>query len=177
MLRSKLAPSFDEPLEMLEACHERIEAQLHTLERLPAHLARHGADAAAQEAARAVMRYFDTAGVHHHEDEERDLFPALRAAAARAGRGEVAAAIDALEGEHAAMRVLYERLRAGLEALCAGSAGLREKAAAEFARLYRRHMRTEAQLVFPFAREILGEQARAALGGSMAARRGASKLE
>ncbi|MGH8668869.1 MAG: hypothetical protein ACREUH_06505 [Burkholderiales bacterium] len=27
------APSFDEPLEMLAACHERIEAQLGTLER------------------------------------------------------------------------------------------------------------------------------------------------
>ena len=39
-----LSPSLDEPLEMLEACHERIEAQLKTLERLLDYLPRHGAD-------------------------------------------------------------------------------------------------------------------------------------
>lgn len=177
MLRSKPAPSFDEPLEMLEACHERIEAQLRTLERLPEHLARHGADAAAQEAARAVMRYFDTAGVHHHEDEERDLFPVLRAAAARAGRRDVGAGMDELEREHESMRGLYQRLRAQLENLSARSAALLEDEAAKFARLYRRHMHTEAELIFPFARETLGQETRVALGSRMAARRGVSKLK
>jgi hemerythrin-like domain-containing protein len=172
---SKLAASFDEPVEMLEACHERIEAQLATLDRLPEYLERHGADAVARDAARAVMRYFDTAAVHHHEDEDRDLFPLLRAAAARARRHEIAAALYELEREHESMTGLYRRLRVQLESLAAGTVpALDGEDLARFARLYRRHMRTEAHLVLPFAREALDASQRAALGASMAARRGAA---
>jgi len=31
-------------------------------------------------AAQGILRYFDTAGQLHHQDEEQDLFPALHAA-------------------------------------------------------------------------------------------------
>ena len=86
------APSLEEPLEMLEACHERIEAQLRTLERLLDYLPRHGADEQARQAARNVLRYFELAGPNHHEDEERNLFPTL---IERAG-AEDAAAVRAL---------------------------------------------------------------------------------
>jgi hypothetical protein len=58
----KSLPHFDEPLEMLEACHDTIEAQPAALENLVPHVAVHGADAAARKAAQGVMRYFDTAG-------------------------------------------------------------------------------------------------------------------
>ena len=50
------APALDEPLEMLEACHDRIEAQLRTLERLLAYLPGHGADEQARGAAQAKVR-------------------------------------------------------------------------------------------------------------------------
>ena len=82
------APSLEEPLEMLEACHERIEAQLRTLERLLDYLPRHGADEQARQAARNVLRYFELAGPNHHEDEERNLFPTL---IERAGTEDAAA--------------------------------------------------------------------------------------
>ena len=62
---------------MLAACHGRVEKQCQALERLQTHLPVHGSDLQAQEAASAIMRYFDTAARHHHEDEEQDLFPAL----------------------------------------------------------------------------------------------------
>lgn len=71
------AVGFEVPLEMLAACHGRVQHQCKTLLRLVTHLQTHGADRPAQEAANAVMRYFDTAARHHHEDEEQDLFPAL----------------------------------------------------------------------------------------------------
>ena len=71
------AVGFEVPLEMLAACHGRVQHQCATLQRLLPHLQRHGADRDAQEAARAIMRYFDSAARHHHEDEEHDLFPAL----------------------------------------------------------------------------------------------------
>jgi ATP phosphoribosyltransferase regulatory subunit HisZ len=38
------AVGFEVPLEMLAACHGRVEAQCATLRRLVGHLARHGAD-------------------------------------------------------------------------------------------------------------------------------------
>ncbi|MDM0037643.1 hemerythrin domain-containing protein [Variovorax sp. J22G21] len=68
---------FEVPLEMLSACHFRIEQQCATLRRLVTHLANHGADEEARTAAANVMRYFDTSAKHHHADEEKDLFPAL----------------------------------------------------------------------------------------------------
>ena len=71
------SPSWDDPLEMLQACHERIEAQLALLARLRTHLAEHGVDQAAQEAIAGIQRYFTLAAPLHHQDEEEDLFPAM----------------------------------------------------------------------------------------------------
>jgi hemerythrin-like domain-containing protein len=164
-------PSFDEPLEMLAACHERIEAQLGTLERLGPHLEKHGCDAEAKAAAQAVLRYFDTAGRLHHQDEDEDLFPLLRGRAGLAGRPEVAAVIDELEREHETMEAQWIRLRARLQAIAAGEARLGAEDVARFAWLYRRHMDREATAVLPFAREALDEGQRAMLGSRMAARR------
>src|SRR5690606_38781850 len=108
---------FDDPLELFEACHERIERQLRTLERMVPHVAANGPDEAARSAAAAVMRYFDTAGVHHHRDEDEDLFPRLRALAARGGRDEIGAALYELGQEHRAIDSLYAALRAQLEGI------------------------------------------------------------
>ncbi|MGI9152414.1 MAG: hemerythrin domain-containing protein, partial [Rubrivivax sp.] len=57
---------FDTPLDMLRACHRRVEQQFSTLRRLSSHLAMSGSDKQAQEAATAVMRYFDIAAPKHH---------------------------------------------------------------------------------------------------------------
>ena len=166
-------PSFDEPLDMLAACHERIEAQLATLERLAPHLETHGCDAEAKAAAQAVLRYFDTSGRLHHEDEDEDLFPLLRGRAAAAGRPEVAAAIEELEREHETMEGQWTRLRERLQAIAEGEARLAAEDVARFAWLYRRHMDREATAVLPFARQVLDAEQRAALGSRMAARRNA----
>ena len=166
------APSFDEPIEMLEACHGRIEAQLATLERLVPHVARHGCDEPAREAARAVMRYFDTSGVQHHRDEDEDLFPLLRTLAAERGRAEIAAVADELGREHAVMDEQWSRLRARLDSIAqARAAGLDADEVASFAWQYRKHMQTENASLLPFAKEALDGAQRAALGERMAARR------
>ena len=90
--------SFDDPLAMLSACHERIRRQLDTLSRLERHLPEHGCDTDARVAARAILRYFDAAAPHHHEDEEVDVFPRVVARAP-----ECAALVARLEEEHAAL--------------------------------------------------------------------------
>jgi hemerythrin-like domain-containing protein len=169
---SSPAPTFDEPLDMLAACHDKIESQLCTLEKLVEHLPAKGADKAAREAAAQVMRYFDTSGVQHHRDEDEDVFPLLRHLAAARERPEVSAVINDLEQEHSTLDEQWSRLRSRLAAIAAGSADrLDAEDAAHFAWLYRRHMQAEAMLVLPFAREAVSETDRAVLGERMAARR------
>jgi iron-sulfur cluster repair protein YtfE (RIC family) len=172
MILKQPGPSFDEPLEMLAACHERIEAQLATLERLAPHLAARGCDAEARAAAQAVLRYFDTSGVLHHQDEDHDLFPLLRAKAAAEGRVGIAAAIDELEREHETMDAQWQRLRAGM---VIEEMRLDAEDVTRFAWLYRRHMDREGAAVLPYARQSLGERERAELGERMAARRTTAK--
>lgn len=166
------APGFDQPLELLQACHGRIEMQLATLERLAARVAAHGCDAEARNAARFAIRFFDTTGEQHHGDEDDDLFPRLRERAGELERPEVAAVIDELEREHATMHLQWSRLRACLEALAGGAdTTLTPADVTAFAWLYRRHMEKETAAVLPFAKEALDAAERAALGERMAARR------
>lgn len=168
------APGFDEPLEMLDACHARIEAQLATLERLVSHLSTHGCDRRAREAARAVMRYFDTAAEHHHRDEEDDLFPLVRRYAAERSRDDVTAALAELEREHEVLGAAYGEMRERLRAIVEeGAARLDIEEVGRFAWRYRTHIARESGLVLPFAREALAPAERAATGARMAARRGA----
>lgn len=171
-LGAQAGPTFDEPLEMLEACHERIEAQLATLEKLVAHLAARGCDPEGRAAALGVMRYFDTAGVHHHSDEEEDLFPLLRAIAATQRREEIGATLYELQREHESMGTLYAALRECLDTIAQGEgARLDAGEVARFAWLYRRHIRLEAGTIIPFARAALDANQRRHLGVRMAERR------
>ena len=97
----------DQPFAMLSACHERLYRMLQLLERLAAHLPDNGCDPHAVGAARDLTRYFDVAAPAHHEDEERHVLPALRAA------GDDAFAAQ-LEQEHHEMRRRWAELRANL---------------------------------------------------------------
>ena len=171
MILKQPGPGFDEPLEMLQACHERIQEQLATLERLGPHLEKHGCDAEARAAAQRVLRYFDTSGVFHHQDEDEDLFPLLAAKAAAAARRDVSTALDELREEHRTMDAQWKRLRERLQAVAGGEPRLAAEEVASFAWLYRRHMDREATAVLPFARSVLSADERATLGRRMAARR------
>ncbi|MDH5182545.1 MAG: hemerythrin domain-containing protein [Gammaproteobacteria bacterium] len=71
------AAGFDMPLAILSACHDRILRFCDMLERLAEHIQNNGVDLQAVETAKLIHKYFSTAGKHHHEDEEKDLFPLL----------------------------------------------------------------------------------------------------
>jgi hemerythrin-like domain-containing protein len=151
---------------MLAACHERIEAMLRILERLPAHLAGQGADSEACSAAQRVLRYFDEAGPRHHADEETDLFPML------AAQGLCAELLPALRNQHRDMEETYGRLRPALVELAAGRVeAWPQDAAARFCALYREHMGIENAQLLPAAEAALSEGQKRALGEAMAARR------
>lgn len=165
-LHAAPAAGFEAPFEMLDACHRRVERLLGLLGRLAAHLADHGADAQAQQAAVDVMRYFDLAAPHHHEDEERHLLPRLR----DAGHGALA---DRIAADHAAMSTAWQALRERLAAVAEGHrpadglAGWRG-----FTALYEAHLAVEDGQAYPLARALVDAAGLAAMADEMAQRRG-----
>lgn len=158
---------FDRPYDMLAACHERVARMLDLLERIGTHLPQHGADRQAQDAARDVMRYFDIAAPLHHQDEERHVFPRLRAM----GQGALA---DRLHADHEAMAPAWVAVRAALAEIEAGRV---PPAAAlgcwdGFVALYRRHREEEDAAAYPVAEAATSAPEARAMGAEMSARRG-----
>ncbi|MGC3987507.1 MAG: hemerythrin domain-containing protein [Pseudorhodoferax sp.] len=162
---------FDQPLEMLAACHARMERSLDLLERLGRHLHAQGCDAQARGAAADVLRYFDIAAPLHHQDEELHVLPLLR----EQGQAGLAARLRA---DHQVMEHDWARLRPDLKAVVDGALDQRALPAAvarwtQFAALYRRHLAAEEAMVFPAVHASLTPTRQQAMGAEMAARRGA----
>ena len=165
---------FEAPFEMLDACHERVERMLRLLGKIREHVAAHGADAHARDAARDVMRYFDQAGPHHHEDEERHVFPPLLAQRDPA----VLAVVIRLKQDHREMAVQWARVRAALLALVeagdrwAGFSADDLRLFDAYDALYRRHLVDENGVVYPAARSLIRGEVLQAMSADMMARRG-----
>lgn len=167
------APDFDQPVAVLKHCHGRIRKQLATLEKLLAHLPEHGADEQAQQAAAAVLKYFDKAAHLHHDDEEQDLLPMLLAVA----QGEDAATLQALAPvilqEHKDMDAMWQDLHEQLTLIADGSGTqLSASIVRRFVQCYHGHMEREEGIVAPMALRLFGPDQMARLGGAMRRRRG-----
>jgi len=167
------APGFDQPIAVLKHCHGRIRKQLATLERLLPHLPAHGADEQARQAASAVLKYFDKAAHLHHEDEEQDLIPMLRAVA----QGEDAATLQALAPvilqDHKDMDALWQDLHEQLTAVANGSASLLSSTSVgRFVQRYSAHMEREESTMAPMAMRLFSPEQMARMGAAMARRRG-----
>lgn len=166
------AAGFEQPFDMLEACHERVHRMLGLLVRLRGHLRTHGADTQAQQAARDVMRYFDLAAPQHHRDEELHVFPPLLAGSDE----DTQAIVRRLQADHVQMEARWADARQVLEAVAAGSAGPlspgQEAALDAFGGLYDDHIRAEEEIAYPAAQRLLDEETVAAMGREMMARRG-----
>jgi len=135
------AATLDSPIEHLNACHRRIEARLDTLERAGPHLLSNTAEALT--AIRSALRFFDSSGKHHTEDEEASFFPRM------AGRlsPDEQLWVEQLENEHARAEALYSELKQHIDNLPdppieAAQARYIELAAA-LCTLYRQHIRNE----------------------------------
>jgi hemerythrin-like domain-containing protein len=165
--------SLEVPLEMLAACHGRVAAQCATLQRLAAHLPQQGADLAAQQAASAVMRYFDTAARDHHADEEHDLFPALIESMAGSDAVCLRELTTLLTQQHRQLERHWAALRQALLPISQGlSAVLDATVVDDFVRLYQSHLAREDQELLPMAQRLLSDTALERIGRAMRARRG-----
>lgn len=169
---------FEVPLEMLTACHGRVQAQCATLRRLAAYLTTHGADSHAQDAAAAVMRYFDTAALHHHADEEVDLFPALIESMAGSDAVCLRELTASLTAEHRQLEQRWRALRARLDQVArAEAATLTDEEVHGFIAQYERHIEREETEVLPMAGRLLGDAELDRIGLAMRARRGGVEPE
>src|SRR5438128_4150271 len=167
---SDTSATFNEPLEMLCACHDRMRQQLATLERLCRHLPVNGADAEAQKAARNIMKYFDTAAPNHHADEEESLFPRLAAA-----NGQARSLIEALSAEHHTLDALWDHLRPDLAGIAAGRRSvLTPDLVRRIREAYTAHIEREEGELLPLAAQYFDAATLKMIGAEMAARRGVS---
>jgi len=171
------AAGFEVPLEMLSACHGRVERQCQTMLRLVPHVAANGPDQAAREAAQNIMRYFDTSAKHHHADEEEDLFPALLQVASDTELAPLRALIDALCAQHRELELAWGRVRWKLEGIWLGTlSALDADEVARMVELYRLHIAREEDELLPLAARLLDAARLDGVGRAMRLRRGIKEV-
>jgi hemerythrin-like domain-containing protein len=172
------APTFDDPLGMLRACHRRIERALDVVDRVAA-LEREGPlNDDAREALRRTLDYFATGVPRHAADEEQSLFPRLRDALGE-NASDLLAMMDGLAREHAAADSAHRELELlGGELLRDGRfchVARRERfteVVKTLRQLYREHIRIEDDELMPLAAGVVDPGQLEQVGADMAARRG-----
>jgi pyridoxamine 5'-phosphate oxidase len=172
-LLPEAAPGFDQPIAVLKHCHGRIRKQLATLDKLLAHLPAHGTDEQARQAATAILNYFNKAAHLHHEDEEHDLIPMLRATAS----GDDAATLDGLVPsilrDHQEMDALWNAIEPELQLVADGNGtSLSAGNVKRFSERYASHMEREESVVAPMALRLFSPEQMERMGQAMQARRG-----
>lgn len=172
---TSVAPGFDDPLGLLSACHSRISAQCATLILLSDHLKKHGSDLQAKQASAKVLHYFNTAGSHHHQDEELDLFPVLTSIATSYGDSTILESIQAILDEHTLLESLWHPLASRLTLIAdCNETNFENLPVESFVNLQRSHIIKEDDLIFSYARQKLSPAQIALIGIKMAKRRNIS---
>lgn len=170
---SSPAAGFDDPIEIWLACHERVLRFCSLMRRLNEHLATTGADADARVTANSIRRYFNEAAPRHHEDEEVDLFPRLRARLSAEDSAALAPTLASIEEDHRVTADLWKGLDERLARIETGErASLDPSLVDRWTALYQHHIQAEEQVVLPALRRALTPADWKAAGHSMAARRG-----
>jgi len=169
------AAGYEAPFQMLSACHERVQRTLTLLQRLHQHVAQHGGDEQAVQAARDVLRYFEQAAPQHHLDEERHVFPRVLAL----GDATLTQVVHRLQRDHLEMESTWSRVRAELQQLMdqgpllsASWVNDTQALFQHFVSLYERHIPDEEKLVFPAGERALEADALNAMAQDMMQRRG-----
>lgn len=155
-LLQPVAPSIDDPIELLQACHDKVRRFAGLALRLRAHLTERGPDEQAQDAARSILRYFDVAAPLHHDDEDCDLFPALRTL----NQPELTKRIGELEAEHESLGQLWQAVRPWLTATAQGQACTPPVEIDQFALTYPAHAAREEAEIYPAAAQLSAAQRR-----------------
>lgn len=158
----------DKPLTNFSSCHDGILSHLKTFGELPVLLE---TAVQARRVAEETLAFFQGAVFDHHAEEERDLFPAVLAHAAKGEEHDkVQELVKGLTAEHRDIEAIWSRLEPQLRKVAQGH--LAELDAASVQHLvsrYGAHARLEEDQFLPLAEQILGRNSAdmAALGLSL----------
>jgi hemerythrin-like domain-containing protein len=179
VIGAKRESDFTDPIGMLGDCHRRIEMFLNVLVRVAEQAKGAALNEEQRGALETALRYFREAAPKHTADEEESLFPRLRQIESAEVRA-LMVRIESLEEEH----VCADRSHGEVDSL--GRLWLKDgmlpadRAARlltlvlQLRDLYRHHIATEDNEVFPAAALALFASDRQAIGSEMAHRRGST---
>jgi len=165
----------DRPLDHLMACHRRIEDRLATLERVVPHWQSRTNEAI--EAVRNSLRFFDTNGVWHTEDEEQSIFPRFAGkitAEEHAYLEELARQHDAAEEAYAEVKAIAARLQQA-DQITAEAVEDYRRAVNRLGALYRAHIASEDSQLVAIGSRVLDEDTLRQISNEMKRRRGLSE--
>ena len=161
-------PNTQAPVGHFSNCHVGILAQLSRLNELPALLA---PAALARKTAEQSIAFFGKGMYVHHQEEEKELFPAVRSSAhAGPERLRVEGLIDQLTAGHRQLESWWERIAPGLRQVAKGQDTVIDEAAlSALVQQYRQHALLEENEFLPLAETILSRNSHhmAALGLSL----------
>lgn len=163
---------FDDPIGMLTDCHRRIERFLEVLCIVAGRAQGRSLSDEETLAVQASLQYFRSGGQRHTADEEESLFPRLRSESAAA-----VAELAGLESDHQHANELHDEVERLFTAWIAnGRQNSADEqrildATAELSGIYKEHIKTEEEVVFPVAAQQLSSQSIAAMGEEFRARR------
>ncbi len=172
-------PDFADPLGLIAACHKRIDRLLRSLE-VACEALRDGTRDEKREAWTAIdtaRAIFAGPAAKHHDDEERSLFPRLRAHAEEIGVAALEA-MDELEIQHRTITHLereFDRLAAKTprDGTATEMQLVRlEETVVMLSSFYRPHLNIENELLLPVAANVLGANEVREIGAEMMHRRG-----
>lgn len=165
-LEPKNLVTWNEPIEMLYACHGKVKQFCRQLQLLPDYLTKNGVNQAVKNDVQQILNYFNHSAPLHHDDEEKDFFPALIK-----HLPDVQNAVDELENQHEALHQNWAELKAQLEGLLAGERVQIDVVLIQrFVDGYDSHIAIEEPL-FELGREHLMQEELNSMGEIMANRR------
>jgi hypothetical protein len=144
----------DGPLLNFSKCHAGILAKLDAFAGLPALLA---AAMHARQLATGMLDFFRPAVFEHHQEEERELFPAVYASATKGDeRNQVKVMIDLLTMEHRIIETAWAKLEPELKKVAKGKDGnIHADAVKQLVQSYQEHAAYEEAEFLPLAHTIL----------------------
>jgi len=146
----------DAPLATLHHAHGAIVGQLAELEDLPRLVV---LSQRARELAARVLVLFNGEVLRHHQEEERQLFPAVQRSAAAEERPGIARMVERLRSEHRWIERLWRELEPDLKLAARGRAEqLDAGKVTQLVRLYGQHAAFEEQHFLPLAQAILARR-------------------
>lgn len=158
--------TWNEPIEMLYACHSKVKRFCRQLSILPDYLEKHGYTQAVLNDVEQILSYFNRAAPLHHDDEELDFFPQLVKVAP-----QTQSTIDELEQQHKNLHKNWNALSAQLEELISEQRqNIDEHLIERFVQGYERHITLEEPL-FEMGREFLADDVLSEMGKNMSIRR------